>query len=123
MTVSGYGGSISMLARISLAPTSSAVSIAMRSAVGSTRTDSVPSSTGREGDRWSRIAAVGDRRRSSSWRIAPASLRRGRRNPATPGIAYPETRVDQVDHLCTNWYKAANSGENDFTGEVIWRQP
>ena len=59
-----------MLARISLVPTSSAVSIAIRSAVGSTRTDSVPSRTGREGDRWSPITAAGDLRRSSSGRIA-----------------------------------------------------
>jgi hypothetical protein len=47
----------------------------------------------------------------------------GPKNPAAPVSAYPETRVDLVDHLCTNWYKPANSGENDFTGEVKWRQP
>jgi len=51
MTVSGYGRSVTMLARISLEPTTSAVSMAIRSAVGSTRTESVPSSTSREGDR------------------------------------------------------------------------
>ena len=45
--VVGYGGSTSMLATISLARVSSALSIAIRSAVGSTRTDSVASTTGR----------------------------------------------------------------------------
>ena len=47
MIVVGYGRSMIMLAMISGAPVSSALSIATRSASGSTRTDSVARTTGR----------------------------------------------------------------------------
>ena len=103
ISVAGYGGSISMLATISLAPTPA------RSRSPSARRRVDPHRERREHHR-PRPGRSPTRAASSSPDVARGShARRSQRSYA----AHCDDRIadcEAVDHLCTNWYKAQPRG-------------